>query len=96
MLRRCFSSVATKSYAVSRNNKPRRKSGVQKEVLGLYKTLLTAAKAKDAKTFASVQKKFRKDAASVTRFEFQRIEHMIRKGQKYVKLLQSDSVKTVK
>ena len=74
---------------------PRRRSGVQKEILQLYKRLLTAARKKDEQTLQKVQTKFRQDAKSVKRFQFQRIEHMIRQGNKYVKLLESDSVKGV-
>ena len=64
--------------------------------MGLYKALLQAAKLKgDDKTTELVRKKFRQEAASVKRFEFQKIEHLVRKGNKYVKLLQADSVKRV-
>ncbi len=71
----------------------RRRSGIQREVLGVYRNLLRAAKQKDAKTVDLVREKFRADATSVTRFEFQKIEHLIRKGNKYIKLLRADSVK---
>lgn len=78
------------------SSKPRRRSGVQREVLGLYKNILTVAKSKNEQTFNQVRKKFRLDASSVSRFEFQKIEHLIRKGNKYIKLLSSDTVQGVK
>jgi site-specific recombinase len=73
----------------------KRRSGVQREVLSLYKELLVVARRKDSHTVDLVREKFRAEAASVTRFEFQKIEHLIRKGRKYVKLLSADSVKRV-
>ena len=90
---RLLSSSSSSSGRRAAHQEVRRKSGVQKEVLALYRELLRAARHKDSKTVALVRDKFRKEATSIGRFEFQKIEHHIRKGNKYVKLLQSDSVK---
>jgi len=46
----------------------------------------------EGSTTFSVRQKFRSKAESLTRREFDRIEHGIRQGEKYVKLLQMEGV----
>lgn len=92
----------------------RRLSGVQKEVLALYRKVLREAQNKDtlqqqsssAISFPSLlqdtsstthyaAQEFRKQASTVKRSDFKRIEYMIRKGEKQVKLLKMPGVKVV-
>jgi hypothetical protein len=83
------------------------KSGLQKQVLSLYRKLLRNAYAKDckneinsiAKAFSDVnsstfalREKFRKKATSVSKRDIERIEHNIRVGEKYVKQLNMKGV----
>ncbi|RHY88074.1 hypothetical protein DYB37_004148 [Aphanomyces astaci] len=61
-------------------------SGLQLQVLGLYKQSLAIAKDKERNGVADsvefVRRKFREDAASVGRMDFQKIEYLIRKGER--------------
>lgn len=71
---------------------PQRASGLQKEVLGLYRQLLRAARQKDPSkeaggTWALARAQFREDAASVKRSDFQKIEFLLRHGRKQLKYL---------
>jgi len=99
--------------------KPGALSGLQRNVLALYRSLLRKAYEKDgfaltgtgneSLTFLSclqpemnssttthfTQQEFRRLAASVKKSDFKTIEHMIRKGGKYIKLLQMPGVKVV-
>lgn len=92
-------------------------SGLQKEVLSLYRKILRQAVQKDRlkhvskpiPSFTSLiqgkddnhssihfaAKEFRKQAQSVKRSDFKRIEYMIRKGEKQLKLLQMTGVKDI-
>jgi hypothetical protein len=93
-----------------------RLSGVQRDVLSLYRRILREAVSKDresseamAKSFLTLLSgdesnatstsyaaaEFRRQAASVKRLDFKRIEYMIRKGDKQVKLLRMPHVKIV-
>lgn len=97
--------LKTKSMA-----SPSRHSGLQKGVFSLYRKLLREAAAKDRATtseslvgllstpttstaYASTE--FRKQAQSVPRNDFKRIEYMVRKGEKHLKLLKMPGVKMV-
>ncbi|RHY18397.1 hypothetical protein DYB25_002198 [Aphanomyces astaci] len=64
-------------------------SGLQLQVLGLYKQSLAIAKDKERNGVADsvefVRRKFREDAASVGRMDFQKIEYLIRKGERQLK-----------
>jgi len=84
----------------------RQLSGLQKEVLALYRTLLREAAKKDTGSFVELLQKegtstsfardeFRKQANQVKRSDFKTIEYKIRKGQKQIKLLQMPGVKVV-
>jgi len=90
-----------------------RLSGIQRDVLSLYRKILRGALQKDRTTlgsekhsFASLRfnkstttcyaaAEFRKQAASVKRSNFKKIEYMIRKGEKQLKLMQMPGVKVV-
>ena len=64
-----------------------RRSGLQRQVLSLYKQLLSKAKTKDAATVEVVRTQFRQDAFSVDRMNIQRIEHLIRRGERQLQAL---------
>jgi succinate dehydrogenase assembly factor 1 len=96
-----------------------RVSGVQRDVLSLYRqilrealrkdrsssddktsfvTLISGARAHNTKQTTSTAYavvEFRRQAATATRSEFKKIEYMIRKGHKQVKLLQMPGVRVV-
>jgi|UPI000581A20E hypothetical protein len=91
-----------------------KQSGLQKEVLGLYRKILRQAIQKDRAgsclkpipillshkydaptTFSYAVSEFRKQAASVKRSDFKKIEYMMRKGEKQLKLLQMPGVTVV-
>ena len=92
-----------------------RHSGLQKEVLALYRKILRVATEKDRAILASTSAKhafatarkdehtstfyacqeFRRQTNQVKRSDFKRIEYMIRKGEKHLKLLQMPGVQTV-
>jgi succinate dehydrogenase assembly factor 1 len=101
-----------------------RLSGVQKDVLSLYRRVLRAAVEKDRSVAAAeagdrlfvsmlqsrrrddhdrnqqtstlyAAAEFRRQAASVKRSDFKKIEYMLRKGEKQIKLLQMPGVKVV-
>eukprot|EP01033_Poteriospumella_lacustris_P001589 gene1589-1154_t len=67
-------------------------SGLQRDVLKLYRTLLRTAKNKAGVTHSPleklVQRKFREEAHSVHRHDWQIIEHMIRQGYKQKKVME--------
>ncbi|KAG1683852.1 hypothetical protein DVH05_012734 [Phytophthora capsici] len=62
-------------------------SGLQLQVLALYKKALHAAKRKDGDTLRYVRQRFREDAATVNRKDFVVIEYMLRKGERDLKML---------
>ncbi|TYZ57705.1 hypothetical protein PybrP1_009248 [[Pythium] brassicae (nom. inval.)] len=97
-------AAATASSAATR-------SGLQKQVLTLYRRALQAARRKDAElaasappttpldpstanptnsnaTLAFVRERFRDDAGSVRRMDFNVIEHLLRKGERDLKMLE--------
>ncbi|CAK4081933.1 unnamed protein product [Aphanomyces euteiches] len=59
------------------------------QVLNLYKSCIQVAREKErqgaANSVAFVREKFRADAASVGRMDFQKIEYLIRKGERQLK-----------
>ena len=69
-----------------------RVSGLQLDVLSLYRRLLRAATAKDPGRanglHAVVRLQFREKALSLARNDFQQIEHWLRHGHKQIKLLE--------
>ncbi|CAB1099860.1 unnamed protein product [Ectocarpus sp. CCAP 1310/34] len=75
-----------------------RLSGVQREVNKLYRLLLRAARVKDGGEWAGsttelVRAEFRAQAESVARTDFRTIEHLLRAGNKKLKLLKMPGVK---
>jgi hypothetical protein len=102
---------------------PVRQSGIQREVMALYRSTLRLALKKDRElttgsltledasflallfnktstnghgsTTSYASEEFKRQAASVRRSEFKKIEYMIRKGEKQLKLLQMPGVSAV-
>ena len=97
-----------------------RLSGLQKDVLSLYRRVLREAAKKDRASLADktastktrflallfpgkqtttstgyAASEFRRQAATASRSDIKKIEYMIRKGEKQVKLLQMPGVKVV-
>jgi hypothetical protein len=95
-----------------------RHSGLQKDVLALYRKILRVATQKDRSSvtlttttpeppaFAKIREdatsatsyacvEFRRQSNQVKRSDFKRIEYMIRKGEKHLKLMQMPGVQTV-
>mmetsp|Transcript_7684 Transcript_7684/g.9471 ORF Transcript_7684/g.9471 Transcript_7684/m.9471 type:complete len:100 (+) Transcript_7684:221-520(+) len=87
-------------------------SGLQLQVLSLYRSVLRSAVRKDlqqqnsndkalsfmyllcnGRTSMHARAEFRRDAKSIRRSDFQLIEYKLRKGTKYVKMLDMDGVK---
>lgn len=77
---------------------PVRHSGLQKDVLKLYRDLHRAARKKDplgVNNFTSiVMQEFRVKAASVTKTDFKTIEHLLRYGYKQKKLIEMPGFRT--
>ena len=76
----------------------RRLSGLQLEVLALYRSALRASrtkgdKAPDFTKFAQYQ--FRKDAAAVSKKDISKIEFMIRNGKRKIRQFESPSVTSI-
>jgi succinate dehydrogenase assembly factor 1 len=86
-----------------------RLSGMQKEVLALYRTVLREASRKDGPggssflsllvtegtTTSYARHEFRKQAHEVKRTDFKTIEYKMRRGEKQVKILKMPGVKVV-
>ena len=74
-------------------------TGLQREVLSLYRVVLRAAREKEAAghpgVLAAARAQFRKEADSVGKRNYQKIEYMMRRGQKHVKMLADPQVKNV-
>ena len=68
-------------------------SGLQKDVLSLYRRLLRTASVSG--THEHVSEEFRKQASRLRRNEFQKIEYGLRKGEKQLKLLKMSGVSHV-
>ena len=98
-------------YAVNRKFSPSsvvskpNHSGLQKQVIELYRKLLRTSYGKDASipfvicltdestsTFA-VRQKFRRQSEEISKRDHARIEHHIRQGEKYIKIMNMGSVK---
>lgn len=87
----------------------KRLSGLQKDVLSLYRIILRVAFQKDSHDKSSfiqqlcynpntstyyARNEFRKQAQKVQRSDFQTIEYQIRKGHKQIKMLRQPGVKS--
>ena len=62
-------------------------SGLQKDVLKLFRDLLRVARSRDARLVSIVSKEFRERAFQLNKNEFERIEHSIRYGYKKERLM---------
>ena len=75
------------------------KSGIQRDVLKLYRSFLRAARSKAPETRGQVETvvktRFRQDAAAVKRTDFRAIEFRLRNGRKQLKLLENPNVKNL-
>ena len=94
------------STSTSTSTSTPKKSGLQKQVLGLYRNLLRTSHAKrpsaqqtfpesladPSSTVFAVKHKFRTKADSVSRRDVDRIEYYIRQGEKYIKTLDMNGV----
>jgi succinate dehydrogenase assembly factor 1 len=69
-------------------------SGLQKDVLSLYRLVLRVGRSKDSYSYAREQ--FRTEASAVSRMDFKKVEYLLRKGHKHVKLMAMPGVKVVK
>ena len=71
-------------------------SGIQKQVLALYREGLRAARLLPATSSgpaaAFIRAEFREKAASVDRMDFQRIEHLLRSARKKLDALRGKDV----
>ena len=70
-----------------------RHSGLQKDVLSLYRSLLRTSTSVQSRQ--SVRSEFRRHSDSVGRSDFMRIEYLLRKGWKRVKLVEMEGVRGV-
>ncbi|KAL2911941.1 hypothetical protein HK105_208551 [Polyrhizophydium stewartii] len=72
------------------------RSQLQREVSGLYRALLRAARSKPPETRerfrARIAAQFRRDAESVSRRDFAAIEFLLRRGNRQLELLRSPNV----
>lgn len=76
----------------------KRRSGLQNDVLSLYRKILRVAKSKDnlslePKTFEFAREKFRIDATNTKRSDFKRVEFLLRQGHKRLRQLSLPGVK---
>ena len=69
-------------------------SGLQLDVLHLYRRLLRLSLTKSPSTYASTRAQFRREAATIPRSDFKGVEYRLRRGHKFVKILESDAVST--
>lgn len=73
---------------------PPTRSGLQNEVLALFRQLLRCAKSKGGEELHRyVAQEFRVRAGNVRKFDFNGIEHAIRHGQKQLKMIKSPGFK---
>ena len=82
-------------------------SGLQRQVLSLYRKLLRTSNQKDPYSFTeslknpdsmtfTVKVKFREKAMSLNKRDVNRIEYSIRQGEKYIKILQMNGIRGMK
>lgn len=77
----------------------RRLSGLQQDVLSLYRVLLRTARARDPQQDKGLQRlvmqQFRDKALGISRNDYQQIEHWLRYGHKQKKLLERPGFTTL-
>ena len=71
-------------------------SGLQLDVLHLYRSLLRLSLKKSPETYAQTVTQFRREAKNVKRMDFKRIEYGLRRGWKFKKLLDMEGTKGMK
>ena len=69
-------------------------SGLQKEVLSLYRSLLRATK-RQPQLQQHVRREFRSGAVDVQRSDVERVEYLLRRGKKQLDTLRMAAVKHV-
>ena len=76
----------------------RRLSGLQREVLALYRRVIIVAREKEAAGhegfIASARAAFRQQALTTDARNFQKIEYMIRRGDKQLRVIRDPQVKS--
>ncbi|GMH68095.1 hypothetical protein TL16_g09634 [Triparma laevis f. inornata] len=75
---------------------PRPLSGLQTDVLALYRNLLRHSLKKSPQTYENTVSQFRREAGNVKRMDFKRIEYGLRRGWKFVKILEMEGTKGMK
>ena len=70
------------------------RTGIQKEVLALYKSLHRAARGRPGFDVA-IRAEFKKNAIAVGRTDTFRIEHMIRNGKRKLEMLEEHNVSSI-
>ena len=89
-------AMTIKGQFFSSSKQQRRHSGLQKEVLSLYRSLLRRAKILGQGNVENVRKTFRRDALSIPRTDIQRIEHYLRRGNKLLRDSQTFNTTSIK
>ncbi|KND04054.1 uncharacterized protein SPPG_01499 [Spizellomyces punctatus DAOM BR117] len=73
-----------------------RRTGLQRDVLDLYRSLLRVVRTKPESSrdhfYKYIRSQFRQDASSVSQRDISTIEFMLRKGRRQLEVLKSDSV----
>ena len=75
-----------------------RHSGLQRDILKLYKSFINIAKNKDKSNNNNniknlIEHEFKKNATNISKTNFQLIEHLLRQGNKQLKQLQNINIK---
>lgn len=69
-----------------------KRSGIQKQVLSLYKECLRAAEAKSPQFKSVVRSEFYKNGKSIQRSDTMRIEYMVRQGRRRLDMMKDPHV----
>ena len=64
-----------------------RRSGIQKQVLSLYKECLRAAEAKNPSFKSVVRNEFKRNSIAIQRTDTMRIEYMLRQGRRKLDMM---------
>mmetsp|Transcript_16719 Transcript_16719/g.25053 ORF Transcript_16719/g.25053 Transcript_16719/m.25053 type:complete len:109 (-) Transcript_16719:369-695(-) len=99
--------LARPSYRTETIRQASNLSGLQKQVLSLYRKLLRTSNQKDSEAFVTslsnsdsttfaIKNQFRDNAIKLSKRDVPRIEYNIRRGEKYVKTLQMDGTTAMK
>jgi succinate dehydrogenase assembly factor 1 len=74
----------------------KRLSGIQKQVLSLFRSFLRVARSKSPDTRLGIERyvgdQFRRDAHGIDKKDFQRIEYLLRRGTKQLELLKANQI----